>query len=609
MGRYKRQSSRHSWDEGNMKQAIVAVREKKMGWLLASKTFNVPFTTLRRRAAKVEGWKKDYMGGHKVTFNEDLEREIVQHLRNLESRFFGLTAKDVRSLAYQIAETKKIPHRFSSSKKMAGWDWLRGFRQRNPTISLRTPESTSAARASAFNREQIKKYFKKLAEVLDTYKFEPNDIWNVDESGFSTVPSRNSKIFATKGRKQVGILTSAERGQHFTVACCMNVIGTFVPPAIIFPRKNMKYELMDGAPTGSVGFAQENGWMNGEVFLKWMKHFIKFAKPTAEKKVLLLLDGHSSHKNLDVLLLAKESGVVMFCFPPHCTHRVQPLDVSFYGPLTTFYNQELNNWLRNHPGRTVTHFQVTNIFNEAYVKAATAKNAQNGYSATGIFPYNPDIFPDHMFAPAEVTNVPEREEHSINVTDDGDQSGSGEVGAGTSHEELPTDIDKDIMNISVEDILPLPVTTQTTRKVNKRRGKYGFLNSTPEIKAVKDLVAEKAAEALRKSAKAAKRRVLVEGDVQNKNEIPDKPLRRSGRAVQKHIVVGNEDTEESSEEDPFAGEDAENDVSCIYCNDLYSRSRSNELWVQCQECRQWCHAECAGAEKKFKTFICDICKA
>lgn len=80
--------------------------------------------------------------------------------------FFGLTTDDVRKLAFQIAEAKQIPHRVSTETKMDGWTWLNGFRQRNPTISLRSPKSTSAARARAFNKVQIDKYFQMLSGVL-----------------------------------------------------------------------------------------------------------------------------------------------------------------------------------------------------------------------------------------------------------------------------------------------------------------------------------------------------------------------------------------------------------------------------------------------------------
>lgn len=46
---YKRKTDRQTWSEVNMKSAILAVRNKKMGSLKASKQFNVPQATLRRR--------------------------------------------------------------------------------------------------------------------------------------------------------------------------------------------------------------------------------------------------------------------------------------------------------------------------------------------------------------------------------------------------------------------------------------------------------------------------------------------------------------------------------------------------------------------------------
>lgn len=111
--------------------------------------------------------------------------------------------------------------------------------------------------------------------------------------------------------------------------------------------------------------------MNIETFVKWLKHFVLHVKSSNENKVLLILDGHSSHKGLEVLEYAKENGIILFCLPAHCSHRVQPLDVGFFAPLQTFYNMEIQKWTRDNPGRTVTHFQVAKLFNNAYLKAAT----------------------------------------------------------------------------------------------------------------------------------------------------------------------------------------------------------------------------------------------
>lgn len=90
---------------------------------------------------------------------------------------------------------------------------------------------------------------------------------------------------------------------------------------------------------------------------------------------LLILDGHSTHtKNLAVIDLARENAETLV-LPPHCSHRLQPLDVSFMKPLSTFYNQECEKWLRSHPDRVITMFQIGEVSGLAYITAATPEVA------------------------------------------------------------------------------------------------------------------------------------------------------------------------------------------------------------------------------------------
>ena len=71
--------------------------------------------------------------------------------------------------------------------------------------------------------------------------------------------------------------------------------------------------------------------MSNAGFVEWLKHFISAVRPTKESRVVLILDGHVTHcKNLEAIELAKNNGVRLVSLPPHTTHRLQPLDVSFW---------------------------------------------------------------------------------------------------------------------------------------------------------------------------------------------------------------------------------------------------------------------------------------
>ena len=94
---------------------------------------------------------------------------------------------------------------------------------------------------------------------MDKYKFPTQQIFNCDETGITTVQGKLSKVLVKTGRRQVGGLVSAERGQLVSVEICMNITGTFIPPLFVFPRVRMKAELMNGAPPGSIYACHKSG--------------------------------------------------------------------------------------------------------------------------------------------------------------------------------------------------------------------------------------------------------------------------------------------------------------------------------------------------------------
>ena len=140
--------------------------------------------------------------------------------------------------------------------------------------------------------------------------------------------------------------------------------------------------------------------------MQWLKHFQVNARPTKENPVLLILDGHSSHtKNLEAIHFARENGIVVLSLPPHTTHRLQPLDRTFFKPLMGNFNTTCDQWMRNHACRQITIYQISALFREAYVKSATMSNGVSVFNKTGIWPCNRSIFTDSDFVAADHFNT------------------------------------------------------------------------------------------------------------------------------------------------------------------------------------------------------------
>ncbi|KAH9642823.1 hypothetical protein HF086_012317 [Spodoptera exigua] len=286
----------------------------------------------------------------------------------------------------------------------------------------------------------------------------PHRLYNVDESALSTV-QRPQKVFATTGREQVGTLTSAEKGSHVTVVCCMSVNGHFVPPCLIYPRKIMKQELIDEAPTGA-------------------------------------------------------------------------------------------------------------ILNKAYGKAATIQTAVNGFQKTGLWPVDPNIFPDYLFEPAETTNIPMQQDR-VEPKEDSTvtenlcipSSGPSQVEAGSSKSLI-------IASTSAADNpLPLSValsrdtataipTTPTSSKLILQDMNINIINIPVSVLSPVPIGTYVAGQGKRKRKKPT---ILVLTSTPNIEEAKAKSNDFS--SLQAFTEVGDDDE----------------DCPCIYCNDLYSRSKPKEV--------------------------------
>jgi DDE superfamily endonuclease len=146
-------------------------------------------------------------------------------------------------------------------------------------------------------------------------------------------------------------------------------------------------------------YGSSTGRMDSELFLRWLEFFIAAVRPSLDRQVLLVLDGDTFHaKNIAATNLAKESGVILLQLPADCLHRFRPLYASFFQPLLKVYDGLMCNWLSDNPGEIVTTRPFAKVFSEAYTKTTNYENAANGFTSTGIWPIDMDVFLNTEFA-------------------------------------------------------------------------------------------------------------------------------------------------------------------------------------------------------------------
>lgn len=605
-----------------------AVREVLAGNQSINKTalaFGISRAYLAKIVKKAKNTEEEFVHrpniGNKRIFSKDQEDLLVSYLKTASKMCHGLTKKQTRQLAFQYAEANNVCPEKWKVDKIASVEWLRGFMTRHKDLSVRKPENTSLSRATSFNKTNVGAFFEKLTSLYEKFNFPPHMIFNTDETGCSTV-SAPPKIIAEKGSKQIGQVTSAERGTLVTTLFYINAAGGSIPPVFIFPRVNYKDHMLNNGPSGALGLAHVSGWMTENNFMKAMEHFASHVKPTAENPALLILDNHASHVNLRVIEFARQNFIKMLTFPPHCSHRLQPLDVTVYGPFKTRYRIAMNEWMLSNPGKTVTIYQVAQFVRDAYLAAFSMSNITQGFIKTGIYPLNSKIFTDDDFLTSYVTDrpdpTPSEDTTPENLRPKTPELSISRIDAPRSPDVQPTPTDSLIKDITSSEHLIQPSTSQQiivspqivrpflksgprkNLKSNTRKMTSAIITDTPE----KNKIEEKETK-----SKTKKNVIKKMKTTQNIRQLNTKNQYDSSESSD-NMPVHDDTSVTSSDDDINLSELKKKNISaeknenyCVVCKKHYANSK--EEWYQCKICGGWAHESCG--HKGVINFFCQKC--
>lgn len=72
---------------------------------------------------------------------------------------------------------------------------------------------------------------------------------------------------------------------------------------------------------------------------------------------------HSSHYCPEFIRQACDSGVIVFCLPPHSTHVSQPIDVSCFHVLKSRWDDACDHYMSKYTGKIVTVYTFILLLN------------------------------------------------------------------------------------------------------------------------------------------------------------------------------------------------------------------------------------------------------
>jgi hypothetical protein len=100
---------------------------------------------------------------------------------------------------------------------------------------------------------------------------------------------------------------------------------------------------------------------------------------------VLISDGYGSHEAPEVIQFCHENNIISVRFPSHSTHKLQPCDISVFGPIKTYYGEELDELCR---GGVISigkqHF--TEMYNKSRTKALNPRTIKNAWARAGLYP-------------------------------------------------------------------------------------------------------------------------------------------------------------------------------------------------------------------------------
>ncbi|XP_047135773.1 uncharacterized protein LOC124812782 [Hydra vulgaris] len=337
----RKYGTKSNYTNSTLQEALAKIKLEKMSIGEASKIYKVPkatFYKLKNKHCKSVG--------RPIALSIDEELCFENHLLYLSDKGIPIGINDFKSIVkIYLDDSGKNIQQFKDNRP--GWEWCKLYLDRHPSLKEKVSHCISRKPAQ-INYCQIKLFFQNLEKELNGVT--PDNIYNMDETGFHDDPGKKKLIFRRSSRHPELIRNTTKT--CYTVVFCGNASGKLIPPFFIFKGKHSWSDWLFNAPEGSRMATSCSGWMEIQIFEEWLlNHFV-----------------------------------------PNIINKE---DVGYFSSLKANWRSVLNQWRKTSRGKKVNNLPK-NLFTQLIKstlnvgKENLEHNLQAGFKATGIYPFLPE---------------------------------------------------------------------------------------------------------------------------------------------------------------------------------------------------------------------------
>lgn len=367
--------------------------------------------------------------------------------------------------------------------------------------------------------------------------------------------------------------------------------------------------------------------MQQSEFNDFMDHFIKHSYSSKANPTLLLLDNHTSHLSIAAIDKAIDNGITMLTFPPHCTHRLQPLDNGFFSPVKIRYGVKHDAWMKLNGGKKFEFHRVAPVVEKCLEECGTIATIKSAFENTGVCEFNPNRFTDDDYAAAKLiaeaearANMTEEElaeqglDRVLLLMEDEIPTGSfEEVASNEDVASTSTAFNQDdaststafnedtastssSMNLNLNLSGPVRIVGSAKKSNRGRKPMKSCVLTTPEKRDELYDAAEKRNANKRKKEEKGKNPPVKRG--------PKKKEAQKKKAAPK--PRGRPKKQKIDEKDESSGEEQEDRDFCKICRKLMPKKMNKNNTIECDTCKRPFHARCAFFQGA--SYTCDDCE-